>query len=64
MRAAISALGELQLKAMLLKDRALMWIYLVEWLTVLGTLLLCGFLLWGLMVKRRLYREAGATRFK
>ena len=64
LRTAISALGELQRKAMLLKDRALLWIYLVEWLTVLGTLLLCGFLLWGLMVKRRLYREAGATRFK
>jgi len=45
-----------------LKDRALFWIYVVEWLAVSGTAVLCGVLLWTLMVRRRLYREVEITR--
>ncbi|MBU7004169.1 MAG: hypothetical protein HXS50_01285 [Theionarchaea archaeon] len=48
--------------AMKLKDQALMWTYVIEWITVSGTLLLVGFALWTLMVRRRLYREVSTTR--
>jgi hypothetical protein len=45
-----------------LKSRALLWIYIVEWLTVSGTAIICGVVLWTLMVRRRLYREVKITR--
>jgi len=48
--------------AMVLKDRALLWVYVVEWATVTSTLMVCAFALWTVMVRRRLYREAGLTR--
>ncbi len=40
------------------KDRALFWIYVAEWLTILGTFMLSGSILWTTMVRRRFYREA------
>jgi uncharacterized membrane protein len=52
---------ELALKA---KQTALFWVYAIEWLAVTATLLLCGVVLWSLMVRRRLYREVSATRIK
>lgn len=45
-----------------LKDRALLWIYVVEWLAVSGTAIICGGILWTVMVRRRLYREVSITR--
>jgi hypothetical protein len=49
-------------RAMELKDRALFWVYLTEWSAVTGTLLASGFLVYDLLVKRRLYREVDTTR--
>lgn len=49
-------------EAIKIKDRALMWVYLTEWSVVSGTGLLVGFILYSLMVKRRLYREVSVTR--
>jgi hypothetical protein len=63
MGAALDGLGALDLQVMKLKDRALAWIYLVEWLVTTGILLLSGFVLWTLMVRRTLYREIRATRW-
>jgi hypothetical protein len=48
--------------SLVLKDRALLWVYLVEWLVVSGVLLVTSFALWTLMVRRRLYREVASTR--
>jgi hypothetical protein len=45
-----------------LKDRALLWIYVIELLSVSGTSIIAGFTLWSLMVRRRLYREVSFTR--
>ena len=53
---------ELHEETIRLKDRALFWIYMVEWAVTTGSGLLAGFVLWTLMVKRRLYRDVGATR--
>lgn len=58
------ALFELNVEAMELKKRALMWVYIIEWLIVTGTLILSGFLLWSLMVRRKLYREVAYTRLE
>ena len=55
-------LMELHEDAVRVKDQALFWIYLIEWLSVTATSLLCGFLLWTLMVRRRMYSEVGTTR--
>lgn len=45
-----------------LKDRALAWVFAIEWLVVSATSMICGAVLWLVMVRRRLYREVGATR--
>jgi hypothetical protein len=46
------------------KNAALFWVFLTEWLVVLGTSLATGIVLWTLLVKRRLYREVGETRLQ
>jgi len=53
---------QLQSQAMKLKDRALLWIYVIEWAATTGTALVAGFFLWTMMVKRRLYKEVKTTR--
>jgi hypothetical protein len=50
--------------ALTLKDKTLFWVYATEWCVITATLLLSGFLLWSLMVGRRLYRMAGQTRLR
>jgi uncharacterized membrane protein len=45
------------------KNEALLWVYVIEWFTVSGTAMFSGGVLWTLMVRRPLYREAGLTRF-
>jgi uncharacterized membrane protein len=52
--------ADLALKA---KDEALFWVYVIEWFIVSGTGMLCGTILWTLMVRRSAYREVGTTRF-
>jgi hypothetical protein len=59
---AADSLKELESEALELKDRALLWIYLLEWFVVAGISMLAGTLLWSIMVRRRLYREVGTTR--
>ncbi len=46
------------------KNKALVWAYVIEWLMTASTLFLSGFILWTLMVRRKLYREIDATRLK
>jgi len=59
---ALSDLDLLRQRALRLKDRALLWIYFVEWLSVTGAMLVALSLVWSLMVRRRLYREISVTR--
>lgn len=51
-------------KAIRLKDRALLWVYVIEYLVVAGVSLISGVALWTLMVGRRLYREVSFTRLE
>jgi len=45
-----------------LKNRAMIWIYVIEWITVAATLMICLEAVWILMVRRRLYRAVHVTR--
>jgi hypothetical protein len=59
---AIEDMESLMMEALRLKDQTLVWTYAIEWLAVTGVLLVTGFSVWTLMVKRRLYREVSVTR--
>ena len=52
----------LEVDAVKLKNRTLLWVYLVEWLAITATVLLSGVFIWAVMVRRRLYREVGSTK--
>ncbi len=56
------AFGILSIEVTRPKERAMMWIYVIEWLVVTGTLMVCGAPLWAVMVRRRLCREVAVTR--
>jgi hypothetical protein len=47
-----------------LKNQALLWVYLIEWLAVTGTSMFCAFILWSLMIRKQLYRRVATTRFE
>jgi hypothetical protein len=59
---AMEKLVSLSEEALKLKDQALLWVYVIEWLSVAAASLVCGATLWLLMVRRGLYREVGVTR--
>jgi hypothetical protein len=48
--------------ALRLKNRTMIWIYLVEWLVITGAALVTGSVVWEIMVRRRLYRAVESTR--
>ena len=56
------AINEIGGRAVELKDAALFWVFLLEWLAVTATSMLAGVLLWTLMVRRRMYRRVRTTR--
>ena len=58
----ISDMDTLTMRVLEAKDRALFWIFMIEWLAVTGTSMFAGFMVWTLMVRRRLYREVKVTR--
>jgi len=55
--------AEVEAEALRLKNRALLWIYIVEYLAVSGAAMIGGVLLWTIMVRRRFYREVSVTKF-
>jgi len=62
MSSILNELPKVDQELMRAKDRALLWIYVIEWTSVFGVSMVCAFLLWTLMIKRRLYREVRTTR--
>ena len=64
MGSLLEELGALEDEAVKLKNSALAWVYFIEWLTVSGTMLICGVAIWQLMVKRSMYREVSVTRHR
>lgn len=59
---AMGRLVSIEQLAVKVKNDALFWVYVIEWLSVTGVSLLAGVVLWLLMVRRSLYREVKATR--
>jgi len=63
-RESMEKLKSIEELAIEIKNQALMWVYITEWLAVTGTGLLCGFVIWTLMIRRGLYREIETTRLR
>ncbi len=55
-------LTDIEQKAIEVKNRALFWVYVIEWSAVAGASMACGMVVWTLMIRRRLYREVRTTR--
>ena len=64
MALAFSAFTEAEVEARRMKDRALIWVYAIEWLVTTATLMISSFALWSLMVRRRLYQTVSTTRLR
>ena len=61
-KACLDKMSVLANDAIRAKDRALLWIYVVEWCAVTGTALAAGAILYTVMIRRRLYKEVHVTR--
>jgi len=61
-RDAGKMLENLEIEAMNLKRMALIWVYVVEWLSVSGTAIACGVAIWWVMVRKAFYRPVKVTR--
>ncbi len=59
---AIAKMNEARELGFKLKDSALLWVYLTEWSAVSGTAILCGSILYTLMIRRRMYKTVATTR--
>ncbi len=44
------------------KNKALLWVFLIEWLVTSSALFMSGSVLWMLMIRRKLYRKVEMTR--
>lgn len=64
MESMSSHIDEITAAAIRLKDQALYWVYISEWLSVTSTLIISGLLVWSLMVRRWKYREVGGTKLR
>jgi len=63
-RLATEKVKEIEQLSIRIKNQALFWVYVVEWLSVMSVSLLAGVVVWTLMIRRRLYREVRVTRLK
>ncbi len=63
MKTAMTELRNLEGDAMRLKDKALFWVHMVQWLATTGVFLVASVVLWSLMVRRSLYREVSSTKW-
>jgi len=61
-RQSSTKLSELVEKALRMKDAALRWVYLTEWMVVAAVLMISGFVLEQIMMRRKLYRRVSSTR--
>ncbi len=63
-RAALTLFPQAEDIARKEKEAALLWVYVIEWLVASSTTFFSAFVLWTLMVKRKLYREVQVTRLE
>ncbi len=63
---AMAAVGTVQRAlddAIAAKDRAMLWVFLVEWMAVISTCMISGVALYELMIVRRLFKPVDASIF-
>ena len=63
MEEAFDLASRIEADAISVKERALIWVYAIEWMAVTSTMSLAGFALWNLMIRRARYRMVATTRF-
>ncbi len=56
--------AEITSDAVALKDEAMFWVYVSEWLAITSAAIMSGTILWTLMIRRRAYREVSSTRLE
>ena len=61
---ALNKLKEIEELSVRIKNQALFWIYVVEWFSVTGVSLFSGFVVWSLMIRKKLYSEVMVTRLE
>jgi len=61
---SFSKLDAAEVLARKVKNSALFWVYLSEWLITTATFFISGFVLWSLMVRRKMYRQVTSTKFE
>jgi hypothetical protein len=62
MEEMVSDLGVISKATIEVKDQVFLTIYLIEWSVLMSTSMVTAVVIWSLMVRRRLYKEAGSTR--
>ena len=62
MESAIAGFVKADAEALELRRRALLWVYVIEWMVTTSVLMISSTILWALMVRRRLYRAVALTR--
>ncbi len=62
LKAVMEAYPSIEEEVTKLKNRAMLWIYFSEWAAVASTSIICGVVIWTLMVRRRLYRIVNTTK--
>jgi len=60
--AGLDRFGVAEKVAMRVKDAAMWWVYLIEWLATMGTFFVSGVTVWTLMVRRSLYKSVETSR--
>ncbi len=59
---AISETKKVEQMAVEAKENALFWVYVIEWMVVASTLIICGSIIWALMIRRSAFKEVRITR--
>jgi len=64
MRSLSSTMTEISRDAVSLKNQALFWVFLSEWLAVTSAAILAGIVVWTLMIRKAMYRSVEITRLR
>jgi len=62
MESLSARIGGISKEAVRLKDDAMFWVYISEWLAITSVAIASGAVLWSLMMRRSVYRAVQATR--
>jgi hypothetical protein len=64
MNSISSTVSEISVETLRLKDQAMFWVFVSEWLVVTSVSMVSGFSVWSLMIKRSMYRKVSGTRLR